>query len=83
MLTSKPGAINKTTTKLNWGLLIHSVSFCFSYMSSYFPPSTDSSDSRLTEDNMAVEHRLPLFLDLPPPALLGVLHLVEHVGSGV
>ena len=32
---------------------------------------------------MAVEHGLPLFLDLPPPALLGMLHFVQHVGSGV
>lgn len=32
---------------------------------------------------MAVEHGLPLFLDLPPPALLGMLHFVKHVGSRV
>lgn len=32
---------------------------------------------------MAVEHRLPLLLDLPPPPLLSVLHFVEHVGPGV
>lgn len=32
---------------------------------------------------MAVEHGLPLLLDLPPPPLLSVLHFVEHVGSGV
>lgn len=34
----------------------------------------------LTENNMAVKHGLSLFLDLPPPALLCVLHFVEHVG---
>lgn len=32
---------------------------------------------------MAVKHRLSLFLDLPPPALLCVLHFVEHVGPRV
>lgn len=37
----------------------------------------------LTEHDVAVEHRLPLLLDLPPPPLLSVLHFVEHVGSGV
>lgn len=39
--------------------------------------------SFLTEDDMAVKHRLSLFLDLPPPALLCVLHFVEHVGPRV
>lgn len=37
----------------------------------------------LTENNMAVEHGLSLFLDLPPPALLCVLHFVQHVGPRV
>lgn len=37
----------------------------------------------LTEHDVAVEHRLPLLLDLPPPPLLSVLHFVKHVGSGV
>lgn len=37
----------------------------------------------LTEHDVAVEHRLPLLLDLPPPPLLSVLHFVEHAGSGV
>ncbi|CAB1327918.1 unnamed protein product, partial [Coregonus sp. 'balchen'] len=35
----------------------------------------------LAEHHMAVKHRLPLFLDLPPPALLSVLHFVQHVGT--
>lgn len=37
----------------------------------------------LTEHDMAVEHRLPLLLDLPPPPLLSVLHFVKHAGSRV
>lgn len=36
----------------------------------------------LAENHMTVEDRLALFLDLPPPALLSVLHFVEHVGAG-
>lgn len=35
----------------------------------------------LAEHHVAVKHRLPLFLDLPPPALLSVLHFVQHVGA--
>ena len=45
--------------------------------------STNNSQDGLTEDDVAVKHRLPLFLDLPPPPLLGMLHLVQHVGSRV
>lgn len=37
----------------------------------------------LTEHDVAVEHRLPLLLDLPPPPLLSVLHFVKHAGSRV
>lgn len=32
---------------------------------------------------MAVEDGFSLFLDLPPPALLCVLHFVQHVGPRV
>lgn len=35
----------------------------------------------LAENHVTVEDRLALFLDLPPPALLSVLHFVEHVGA--
>lgn len=35
----------------------------------------------LAEHDVPVEDGLALFLHLPPPALLGVLHLVEHVGA--
>lgn len=35
----------------------------------------------LAKHHVAVKHRLPLFLDLPPPALLSVLHFVQHVGA--
>lgn len=58
----------RKVTDMNRGLC-HSVLLC--------------SQSCLTENNMAVEHRFPLLLDLPPPSLLSMLHFVEHVGSGV
>lgn len=51
--------------------------FCFCSTSNFCSPGS------LTENNMAVEHRLPLFLDLPSPALLGMLHFVQHVGTRV
>lgn len=58
--------------------------FClFSFFFLLFFTHVILSVTGLAEDDVAVEHGLPLLLDLPPPALLGVLHLVQHVGSRV
>lgn len=35
----------------------------------------------LTQHNVTVENRLALLLDLQLPALLGILHFVQHVGT--
>lgn len=57
------------------------LSQCFSVIVVFC--STIYLNTFLTENNMAVKYRFPLFLDLPPPALLGMLHFVQDVGSRV
>lgn len=59
------------------GLVTVSIFFFFLLFSCSI--SNSRSQGSLTENNMAVKHGLPLFLDLPPPALLSVLHFVQHV----
>lgn len=36
-------------------------------------------EMHLTEHHMPIKHRFALLLDLPSPALLGVLHFVQHI----
>lgn len=38
-------------------------------------------DAQLAQDNVTVKDRFALFLDLQLPALLGVFHFIQHVGS--
>lgn len=40
-----------------------------------------TAERQLTQHNMTVENRLALLLDLQLPALLGVFHFVQYIGT--
>lgn len=70
----KLGSWGKNQTKKKEGTPSHSNIFCFTQGFCFLGMG-------LAKHHVAVKHRLPLFLDLPPPALLSVLHFVQHVGT--
>lgn len=78
MLTfpARVGEINRVL-KQNPGIL----SQFFFQLSALFLSNHLQYDFQLAEDNMTVKDGFSLLLNLKLPALLGILYLIQHIGS--